>query len=168
MVALLHKNRGASAHQIKRLNGRLPRAAPVDLVTFLKAHDGARPDDNRFPIGRTNSAGVETFFSVEEMFEHRETFDEERLSARCWPIAYASGGNLVCLRWEPKKASWMIVFWDHEDESETKLADSFSSFLDTMTEFDPTSVADDPDAIGEVHDPEWLAQVIASQNKPKS
>lgn len=167
MVPLLRKNRGAGVDQIKRLNARLPSAPPADLVAFLTAHNGAQPDNNRFPVGRTNSAGVETFFSVQEMFDHRETFDEERLSARCWPIAHASGGNLVCLRWEAKKRGWSIVFWDHEDESATKLADSFSSFLDQVAEFDPTSVPDDPDAFAEVNDPDWLAQFLAAQNKPK-
>jgi len=39
------------------------------------------------------------------------------------------------------------------------------SFLDTVTEFDPASVPLDPDATGEVSDPEWLASILAEQKE---
>lgn len=141
---------GKALNAFERITGlRLPK----DFRTFLLAQDGARPDGNSFDVGDSNSCAVNRFIPLAEIAEQCSMI--ENLPATRLPIAWAEGGNYVCLE---TSATGGIYFWDHElPDEEHRLADSFDEFLNQLQ---PASVADveiDPATVKRVWiDPDFL------------
>jgi len=88
------------------------------------------------------------------------------------PIAYAGGGNLVCISLE--KGVYGVYYWDHElepNEGELPswnnmyfLSNSFSDFLKMLRKFDPSSIRLKPGQVKKAWiDPEFLKQVKKEQ-----
>ena len=124
-------------------------ALPADYKFFLLKYNGAISDKNTFDIPTiNNSAGVDKFFSLDELHRNFSVF-RERIPAGFLPIADASCGNLVCLVLKGPQLG-NVFFWDHEleaDEGEPpsdknvfKIADSFSNFLFKLRKFDESKI----------------------------
>jgi hypothetical protein len=62
---------------------------------FLEFQDGAKPEDNVFPISKNNSSGVNRFIPVSEI--GRERSGIENLPPRAYPIARDGSGNYVLI-----------------------------------------------------------------------
>ena len=129
--------RPASIYEIEAfeeevLNVRLPE----EYKLFVQRYNGAKPESNVFEINATNESGVNQFIPLANLQEQRAQV-VGRLAKKYLPIAWAEGGNYVCLNLDDGSVS----FWDHEDSAEpTRLAGSFSDFLDVLRPFDPSSV----------------------------
>lgn len=136
-VGLRQENKGCTPEELRDLAEATGQALPEDFAEFLSRHDGARPEPNVFKVGRSNSSGVNQFFSCAQIKKEKEVL-EEGLVAGAWPIAAAEGGNLVCLKSD--RGRWSVVFWDHESEEYTLLAKTFGEFLENLQKFDPKAV----------------------------
>jgi hypothetical protein len=136
-IRLTKTNPGCAPEELSKLAEAIGHELPADFGQFLSQHDGARPETNEFKVGQDNGAGVNVFFRTADVAKEKASLGD-RLSADTWPIADAEGGNLVCLKLVD--GVWSVVFWDHEREDETHLADSFTAFLESLERFDPQSV----------------------------
>ena len=98
---------------------------PVDFRRFVSAHDGAEADSNVFDVGDYNDSGVNQFIPLARVADQAALI--ENLSASRIPIAWAEGGNYVCLE---TAQTGGVFFWDHEEPHiDHKLAESFDQFL---------------------------------------
>ena len=78
--------------------------------------------------------GINEFLSVREIATKKEVL-EERMPPSVWPIAFAEGGNYVCMDLQTKPG---IYFWDHEFEQEEGVAptwDNLTLLTDTFETF---------------------------------
>jgi hypothetical protein len=123
--------------------GRLPS----DYCAFLLAYNGGKPEKNHIKIqGTKNTASIRYFFGIlgeneESDLTKKQKFYLERVPKGIIPIAYAEGGNLICLSIIPDTFG-QVFFWDHELESSDgepatwdnlfKLADSFDEFFQNL------------------------------------
>jgi len=131
MSILIPRTKGVSADTLSNLENRFEKRLPQSYIAFLQAHDGAAPPDNLFQISKNNDARVERFISADECEQMAGTI--EGLPKNVVLIAEATGGNFVYLN--PDTGA--IFFWDHEVDNDTKLADSFSGFIEMLQPFDP-------------------------------
>ena len=131
----------ASQLEVKRLQRRMT-AAPSDYLEFLISRNGCRVETNVFRVDAGNDSGVSAFLDVDSVIKEKAALGD-RLSQHAWPVAYAEGGNYVCLRLEDS-GTWCVVFWDHELEEETFLSSTFSAFLESLERFDSASVVLQP------------------------
>ena len=72
---------------------------PADYRQFLSAHDGAEADNNIFDVGEYNDSGINQFIPLAEIAEQAAMI--ENLSHTRIPVAWAEGGNYVCLETAP-------------------------------------------------------------------
>lgn len=129
---------------------------PTDYRAFLQQHDGARPEDNRFDISKTNSSSVNCFIALEDVSSERRFI--ENLPATRIPVAWDDSGNYVCLETAPQGG---VYFWDHEEpHREHRIADCFGDFLEKL---EPDSLDDfelDPSRVKRVWiNPDFLAKI---------
>ena len=125
------------------IGGRLP----VGYRSFLLMCNGARPESNQFEIpGASNHSCVNDFLGTDEILDDLR---KGRLPKGMLPIAWAEGGNLVCIR----ISDGSVIFWDHELEDDVNIFEiscSFESFLSMLRPFDSGSVELDPDDVESV------------------
>jgi len=148
--------------RLSRLEARLKVRLPDDYRLFLLAHNGGRPTLSRFTFeveGEKQESILEWLFAVhDQLYKGPEDWDptsgdlplhfgkplesawealrSEKPEAVVLPIGRDPCGNLICLGYASKGAG-QIWFYDHETESFTRLADSFSDFLGTLTKLPP-------------------------------
>lgn len=142
-----------SEEEIRNVENDMGVSLPDDYRCFVSNHDGARPQPNIFSISESNESGVNEFIPLRRI--RREcTFIENLIDGRM-PIAWAEGGNYVCLDISPGGG---VFFWDHEEpERDTKLASNFSGFIELLGPFDPASVELKPGQVKSAWiDPEFL------------
>jgi cell wall assembly regulator SMI1 len=137
-VRLREERAPARAQELEHLEREVGSALPSDFANFLSDQDGCRVEANVFRVDEDNDSGVNEFLSLDRIIAEKAALGE-RLSSEAWPIADAEGGNYVCLRRE-ESGDWTVVFWDHEVEQETVLAQSFNEFLESLEKFDPETV----------------------------
>lgn len=152
MSVKITKGNSASPADVSALEEFIGASLPPAFKAFVQEYDGGKPETNTFPIGDDNEAGVNRFIPVHEMLRERDGV--ENLSARAFPIAWASGGNFVVLDME---ADGQIAFWDHEMAEVATLANSFDSFLAALTPFNVDDVELKPGQVKNAWiDPDFL------------
>ncbi|MBZ2188660.1 SMI1/KNR4 family protein [Alcanivorax sp. JB21] len=145
--------RSLSEEEIRNVEQDMRVSFPVDYRHFVAKHDGAKPKLNIFSISESNESGINEFIPLHRIRKECN-FIENLVDGRI-PIAWAEGGNYVCL---DVLAGGGVFFWDHEEpKRDTKLADSFSRFIELLEPFDPGSVELKPDQVKSAWiDPEFL------------
>ncbi|WP_207689602.1 SMI1/KNR4 family protein [Desulfonema limicola] len=147
MTVQLKKGINICEKEIIGLEQRLGIRFPSDYRYFLIENNGGTPETNEFDIPGLNcSSGITEFFSIDKIVSNKKILND-RLLTNAWPIAYAEGGNYLCLV-IGKKAG--IYFWDHELESEDSqgaswdnmffISANFTSFLTSMRKFDISTI----------------------------
>ena len=135
----------ASPASITNIESVFGARLPESYRLFLKDHDGAKPEENVFNIGKGNNAGVDQFIPASEIISVHDAV--EGLPPNALPIARATAGNFVYL--DP--ASGIVYFWDHEnDTGDLKLADSFETFLALLKRFDVDQIKLKPGQVTKV------------------
>ncbi|HWM84280.1 MAG TPA: SMI1/KNR4 family protein [Kofleriaceae bacterium] len=155
-IRLEKKSRGADEKDLTGLRAVVGDAHP-DWMDFLRENNGAVPENNVFDIEPDNAAGITRFWSAREVMSERKKL-ADRMSPDLLAIADAEGGNHVCLGLSGGKG---VFFWDHEVEATTRMADSFSAFLEQLRPFDPASVE-----VGEVISA-WIDPAFLEKQKKK-
>lgn len=128
--------RRLSEEEVREVEQDLEVSLPGDYREFVVNHDGLRPQLNIFRVSGANESGVNEFIPLRRI--PKECTFIENLGDGRIPIAWAEGGNYVCLDISTVGG---VFFWDHEEpERDMKLADSFSRFIELLEPFDPNSV----------------------------
>jgi len=165
-----HKFAPGFIAEIEKLIGQ---KIPQDYLDFLEIHNGGIPEANMFNIPNTNNGNtISEFIGVEGIISEKKRM-MSRLKSKVIPIAYAGGGNLICISLEEGFSG--VYYWDHELESNEGeppswanmffLSKSFSEFLNMLNKFDPSSVRLKPGQVKKAWiDPEFLKQV---QKEPR-
>ena len=118
MSVEFRKGRSLSEADVSAFEKQVGVELPHDYREFALLHDGAEPDTNIFPIGNGNESGVNRFIPLGETLSERKYIDH--VSVKYLPVAWAEGGNYVCLDLERGG----VFFWDHEEPSDDlKLAE---------------------------------------------
>ena len=145
--------RRLSEEEIQEVEHGLEISFPGDYREFVANHDGLRPQLNIFSVSGTNESGVNEFIPLHRI--RTECAFIENLGDARIPIAWAEGGNYVCL---DVSSEGGVFFWDHEEpDRDAKLADSFSHFIELLAPFDPNSVELKPGQVKSAWiDPEFL------------
>lgn len=120
----------ASNSSISRLEEVIGRPIPNDWREFLSDFDGVEPPTNIFRIDDSNESGVNQFIPAGKILEEKAS--TQIIPESMLPIAWAEGGNLVLL---DAASEWTAVFWDHETNGISRLASSFSGFLEGLSPF---------------------------------
>jgi hypothetical protein len=127
------------AGDIIELEENLGSPLPADYRNFLLCTNGVVLKPN--VLTDNTNVGVQQFLALAKgadgLLAVRKAY-EGRLPADLLPIAYAAGGNLICI----SILSGKVQFWDHEREAEegqppttenlTLLSDSFDQFFDSL------------------------------------
>jgi hypothetical protein len=145
MKIKLAKYKPATESEISDVEHRLGFTLPNDYRYVLKTFNGAIPEDNVF--GEDLTVSVERFIPVASIATRAESVDGFPQDAV--PIAEAASGNFVYMR----KELVDIFYWDHEIETDRRLASSFNQFLETLRPFDIDSVKLKPGQVKSV----WVA-----------
>ena len=128
-------HRPATEQDIMHFQMGLAAVLPDDYCEFLLRFNGGYPE----PVGLGNGSLVNAFFGFCQKshclqcnyYIHRTVFPFGII-----PIADDPGGNIICIVLS-KPDHGKILFWDHEQgdaDSFSILADSFSTFLDSLCE----------------------------------
>ena len=137
---------GLPVKSLAQLEAEIHGEIPEDIRLFLMKNNGATPEPNQFYHSASDSVGINQFLSLKEILEEKKCL-KDRVPNEAWPIAYAEGGNLVCLVLGKKQG---IYFWDHELESEEGVAPNWDNMLllcSTFTELLTGLKRIDPDEI---------------------
>jgi len=154
-IKILKKGKKISEKDIQKLEDIIGFKLPADYRKFLLVNNGGEPEPNEFDIpGENNSSGVNEFLNVEEIKKQKKKLGN-RLVDSSWPIAYAEGGNLVCITVGKKEGA--IYFWDHELEASDNelpswtnmflLTSKFSKFWNSLKKIDPSKIKIKPEQI---------------------
>lgn len=133
---------GKSTHpvsdaEIKAFEARVGAALPDAYKQFLSVHNGVRPETNIFRISEVNDSGINGFIPLSQILRERALIEHE-LPFHAIPIAWAEGGNYVCLDLD---RAGTVFFWDHEEpEPITYLAETLEDFLNQLKRFDVSSI----------------------------
>lgn len=144
-IKLQAADRGLTPEQLRSLELALRLTLPEEYRSFLAQYNDVRPEPNVYRAGEVTT-GIEYFFGVSSEENHdlvrqnRVTY-AGRLPGKVLAIAYASGGNLICLN----MSEGSVYFWDHEKEATgdqdpnytnmTKLASTFDEFITNLQPF---------------------------------
>ena len=146
-VKMKKKGGNLRTGDLEELKRQMGDASLTDYYSFLAENNGGTPDSNEFEIpGTANSSGVNEFLCVRDVLSEKKKLSD-RMPASAWPIAYAEGGNYVCLVTGDKRG---VYFWDHELEVEegrppswanmSRLSDTFTAFWQGLRKFDASSI----------------------------
>ena len=139
MTVALHNGRAVSEEEVLAFESAAGCKIPPEYHSFVRSQDGAKPDLNVFPIDEDNASGVNRFIPLSQLCREKSRVP---LPTACYPIAWAEGGNYVCI---DCASNGIVCFWDHEDPTNLcRLADSFAAFLELLQPF--TSAQVDPDS----------------------
>lgn len=128
------RRKGASEELLRELEVNLEAPLPADFRAFMSEQDGGIPEPNQFVIpGGTGASGVNEFLSARQIMRERKELGN-RLPSSLLPIAYAEGGNLICLN----LLEGSVFYWDHELEATNPsihLSPAFAAFWDSLNKF---------------------------------
>ncbi len=128
-----------SKDQVLGAETELGVTLPAEYVKFLNTGNGGIPETNIFRISADNEGGINEFIALNRV-PYEAALIKEQTGSNCVPIAYAEGGNYVCIVAAGPEAG-SIYFFDHEipgTDALTKLAGSLREFLDVVVQpFDP-------------------------------
>ena len=114
-ISIEKKGSPLISKDVDRLQHMMGGPLPEDYLGFLRKYNGGIPETNEFPIPNAASgSGINQFLSAGEVINQKKKL-VNRLPQIAWPIAFAEGGNYVCLVCREKPG---IYFWDHELEQE--------------------------------------------------
>ena len=145
-IRLQSKSNPLDAVEMVHLETRLHLTLPKGYREFLFINNDAVPEPNIYKEGTLTTA-IAQFFGVSkdprrDLIAQNDAY-AGRLPAGMLAIASAAGGNLICL--DLKEGD--VHFWDHEGEAiedetpsfdnMTRLAASFSEFLEKLEPHDP-------------------------------
>lgn len=105
--------------EIRRFESVTHRVFPESYRDFLKAHNGGCPDTNSYATSNRETEGeIRLFLGITET-EYKGLSQyflayRERMPPEYFPIAYDSGGNLLCLR----ETDGHVFYWNHDWEAE--------------------------------------------------
>jgi hypothetical protein len=102
------------------------------LEWFFAVHDQPYEEPEDWD---SNSGELPPHFgqSLEEVWSDLQS---EKPKAGVLPIGRDPGGSLVCLGYAGKRAG-QVWYYDHETDSFTRLASSFTEFLSSLTKLPP-------------------------------
>ncbi|MBK1869186.1 SMI1/KNR4 family protein [Aestuariivirga sp. YIM B02566] len=158
MAIELRRGGRASDDEIARLEEALGEKLPDVVRDFFRHHDGAKPENNTFAIGKCNESSINQFIPVREIEKEREQF--ESISSGAFPIAFDECGNYVLV---DLRAGGAVYFWDHELDETVILSKDFASFLALLQPFDINSVELKPGQVKRV----WIAPGFLESLKEK-
>ena len=131
MTVQLQNGRAVPQDEVLAFESAVGHTMPPDYRAFVRSQDGARPVLNVFRIADDNASGVNRFIPLSQIREEKASI---ALPTGCWPIAWAEGGNYVCI---DCATGGTVYFWDHESPRElVRLADSFTEFMALLQPFD--------------------------------
>ena len=123
---------------ISRFEEELRIKLPVDYRNFLLVANGGCPPPNLFTLEDALEVEVRRFFSMgdnnSQSLQREIQILKDDLPYGVIPIAIDWGGNRICLGIDAPFLN-EVFFWNHEkfgNEALTKIAESFSSFLDNQ------------------------------------
>ncbi len=167
-IKIKKPGKGISKQELSDFEVFIGHRLPADYREFLIKHNGGITQTNEFDVPQINSgSGINEFLSVKEMVQQKKRLGK-RIVENAWPIAYAEGGNLVCIVLGDNSG---IYFWDHELEAEEHnlpswknmflLATSFNQFWQSLRKFDPSKVVLKPGQVQSV----WVDPSLLESNK---
>ena len=145
-----------SAEQVSALEVSLGTKFTDEYLNFLKGYNGAVPEANVFRVSDQNSSGVNGFIPLEKIACEVKFLDSE-VSPDFFPIAYAEGGNYVCLPIAGGHGG--VYFLDHEipgSEALTRMAGSLEEFLDQLQPLDREEIKLKPGQVKKA----WIDQSL--------
>ena len=153
MKIALQSGRALQAFQVRAFEDAQHLVLPGDYREFVLKHDGATPEPNIFSVAPDNNCGINKFIPLFETVNSRESVDH--VSCQFLPIAWAEGGNYVCLDLD---CGGEVFFWDHEEPTALpRLAKTFGEFLGTLRPFSAADVVFRPGQVKHAWiDPEFL------------
>jgi hypothetical protein len=163
-IGFSRQNQPAMPREVAELETALKMALPSDYREFLLRQNGGVPETNVFDVpGESNSSGINEFLSISELIEKKREL-ADRFVPEAIPIAYAEGGNYLCLVLGGRRG---VFYWDHELEAADGapptwanmflLAPTFADFLEGLREFDPSKVELKPGQVKKAWiDPDFL------------
>lgn len=146
----------ASEKDIAALEAVIGRRLDERFRMFIDGNNGAKPEDNSFPVnGVSHVGGVTEFIPIEHIIREREYISD--ITTGAFPFASSECGNYVIL---DQIQGGSIFFWDHEIEGGlSKLAENFDVFLNMIEPFDISKIQP---ASGQVRtawiDPDFLKE----------
>ena len=136
-IKLKKSKQAISSSEIDGFEAAFNATLPGDYRQFLSQYNGSKPETNIFKVNERTDSGVNAFIPLTELLKERSLIGDE-IPTKAIPIAWAEGGNFVCLDLGNAGA---VFFWDHEEpERPTQLARSFTAFLDILRPFDVSSI----------------------------
>jgi hypothetical protein len=156
MTISISDGKAASEEDISALESSLGYALSPDFKAFVRANDGAHPENNIFDVGLDNNSDVAEFIPVTKIAYERALIGNLPLAS--YPIAHDSSGNWIIVNEAERGA---IFFHDHEIDGEPiKLADSFNEFVQLLKPFDQDSIELRHEQVKSVWvDPDFLASL---------
>jgi hypothetical protein len=156
-IKIINKGKKISERDIIATQNILNCEFPGDYRKFLLETNGGKPETNEFDIpDMDNSSGINEFLSLNEIALQKKQYGD-RFCHNVLPIAYAEGGNFVCIAIGEKAG---VYFWDHEYETEGdksatwgnmfRLASTFSDFFEKIHKFDINQIKLKPGQITEI------------------
>lgn len=152
-IKIKHKGKHIDEVCLVGFEERIGMKLPNDFRKFLKKNNGGIPETNEFDIPELHTeSGVNEFLSIEKI-EYIKSEFSNRFASNALPIAYAEGGNYLCLLIGQNAG---IYFWDHElEQNEGQhnmflLAKNFASFLSSLKKFDISKIKLKPNQVQNV------------------
>jgi hypothetical protein len=149
----LKQRHRASTEDISNLEAVVQCQLSAQVLRFFNEYDGAVPDSNIFSVAENIESGVNQFIPCNKIPDERGKI--ENIGSCSYPIAWAEGGNYVCI---DENQGGAVFFWDHEAPDLThKLSSDIQSFLGALRPFDASSVKLAPGQVKKAWiDPEFL------------
>ncbi|GAB2895418.1 hypothetical protein GCM10027093_33670 [Paraburkholderia jirisanensis] len=150
-----------SLADITALEKTIGARLPTDYLNFLQTQNGVIFTSNEFDIPGGNHAGINQFIPFEKLL-YEKSLIEQTGNFGFLPIAYAEGGNYVCLATR-KLDIGEIYFCDHEipgEEAYSRLASSLSEFFDLIRPFSVDDIEIDKNKVKKIWiNPEFLKRI---------
>jgi hypothetical protein len=146
--------------RVLEVEERLRITLPSEYREFLLQYNLARPADNVYRTDKVTTS-IRYFFGVssdkdKDLVIQNQTVFANRLPKKMLAIAYAGGGDLVCLR----TSDGSVYLWDHEREAGegeepryenmARLASSFPEFLAQLQPYRATDFPTNPSQVKSV------------------
>jgi cell wall assembly regulator SMI1 len=153
MKIALGRGRPVSEVEISAFEADAGLKLPKQYREFLLIHNAARPENNIFDIPGGNQSGINEFIPLNKVSSEKKNVDG--VSCCFLPVAWAEGGNYVCLDLD---AGGEVFFWDHEEPSDKlRLALTWNQFLMMLEPFDVSKIELKPGQVKSAWiDPDFL------------
>lgn len=130
-----------SDDEVRKVEAQLGVKLPADYLAFVKHSNGGTPQTNIFRISAKIESGINQFIPFDKI-AYESGLIREQVTNKYVPIAYAEGGNYLCIAATGTEAG-MVYFLDHEVpglDALTQLADSLPAFLELLKPFDTKDI----------------------------